>query len=208
MPWKPTVTVGVVDVPSRTANNGFRWIAVDSGACFALPCVFVVLVFLTKQKTRMRRVLFVLGNGRARHTSHRDHPPLGHGRPGAPVIVARVPMDSLGLGPSMSPNHIHSDGLVPCAAPSPMSSSGLGRRLFRTYRHLLFVIRGSTVGLFWGVRGRQFRSFPADVGGSGGSGPELKIYILNSCQTAATQTLGAKHRAGFQVSGPPNPINV
>ncbi len=53
-------------------------------------------------------------------------------------------------------------------------------------RHFLFLIRGPTVGLFWGVRGRQFRSFPVFFWGSGGFGPELNISILNSFQTAAT----------------------
>jgi hypothetical protein len=46
--------------------------------------------------------------------------------------------------------------------------------------HLLFLIRGSTVGLFWGGPGPpassgHLRSF---LGGPGGSGPEFKIYIL------------------------------
>ncbi len=44
----------------------------------------------------------------------------------------------------------------------------------------MFFIRGSTVGLFLGVRGRQFGPFPTDFGGSGGSGPELQKHILHS----------------------------
>ncbi len=38
----------------------------------------------------------------------------------------------------------------------------------------------------WGVRGRQFRPFPADFWGFGGFGPEFAKYVFNSFQKAAT----------------------
>ena len=49
------------------------------------------------------------------------------------------------------------------------------------------------LGCSWGVRGRQFRPFPADFGGSrGGSGPVLKIYVFSSFQLAARQALSRR----------------
>ena len=55
--------------------------------------------------------------------------------------------------------------------------------------HLLFLIRGSTIGLFWGGGGSGAASsghFRPNLGGPGRSGPEFNIYIFNSCQTGAS----------------------
>ncbi len=75
--------------------------------------------------------------------------------------------------------------------PGPVPHPGIQKQQFT-----------KNVGLFLGVLGRPSLPHPAELGGPGAPGPELKIYIFNYCQRAATIIYSYIEEVGPEIVGP------